>query len=400
MADYRPISEDRLLEFQRVRDYSFRPQAGPRSLDEDDLGPDVGSHRGAFEGDDLVSVCRHMELDVRVRGGWQTMGGLSSVATPPEARRRGHVRTLLAGSLAEYRDRGWTLSALWPFDRGFYGRYGWATGHRLAKLSCDPEKLSWTADHARGEFRPVRVADEDAPDDADIATLDSVYDAYGERHDLTVDRTDEWWREWIFGRGTVPYAYVWERDGEPAGYIAYTVDDGDDGRTLHARDFVPTDHEARLNLLYFCYQHDSQVSTVEASLPDDPTVLDAFADPAGVEYGVYAGPMLRVVDVVPAVEALDYAVDGSFVLAVDDGFADWNDDTFRVTVEGGAATAERVDADPDVAADVETFTQLYLGYFTVEQAERLGDLSVRDDAARDLLASLYPPRDLFVNERF
>ncbi|MFC4553370.1 sterol carrier protein domain-containing protein, partial [Halorussus sp. GCM10023401] len=47
-----------------------------------------------------------------------------------------------------------------------------------------------------------------------------------------------------------------------------------------------------------------------------------------------------------------------------------------------------------------TLSQVYVGYHSVADAERLGDLEVRDAAVRETLTAMFPPRDVFLREGF
>lgn len=399
MPDYRPVPDDRTREFMRLTSYAFGPDRGPFSDDDLDeraaSGPaQLGERRALFDGDDLLAACVHHPLSMRVRGEWRDVGGVSAVASPPEHRRRGLVRDLLAAALREYRDRGWRYSALWPFDHGFYRRLGWGTAARYAKLDCDPDALAFAGDARSGRFRR---ADAD-----DWAALDRVHRATYEGFDLALDRTEAWWRNRVFETWTGdPYVYALERDGETVGYLVYAVE-GDDGGRLRVDDLGYVDADAYRNLLRFCYDHDSQVSSVRLWRPDSTRLLDRVDDPTAVECRVKAGAMFRLVDVARGLEALARPGRvGEFALAVSDPVADWNDGTFRVTVrDDGVECVRDDDADPGVEASVAALSQVAAGYLPVGDAADVSDLTVHDAGAADLLAAALPERETFVTDGF
>lgn len=400
MPDYRPVPEDRSREFMRLATYAFNPDGGPftdEELDErTEMRPaQLGETRGLFDGDDLLVGCVHHPLSMRFRGEYRDVGGVSAVASPPEHRRRGLVRELMAASLAEYRDRGWAYSVLWPFDHGFYRRMGWGTTYKRAEVEVEPGALSVADDARDGRFRR---ADAD-----DWAALDRVHRATYAGYDLALDRTEAWWRNSVFASWRDdPYVYLLEREGETVGYLVYRIRDGDDGREMHVGDIGYVDDDAYRNLLRFCYDHDSQVESVTFYGPADASLLDRVDDPGRAEVRVEAGAMFRVVDVASALESLAYpaGVEGDLALAVSDPLADWNDGTFRVTVGGGTAECTRTDADPDVDADVAALSQVVAGYLSVADAARYSSLTVADADAGDLLAAMLPGRDTFVTDGF
>ncbi|WP_132060760.1 GNAT family N-acetyltransferase [Halorussus amylolyticus] len=403
--DYRPIPDDRTEQFRSYLRYAFEPERGPREDADEDEEDRPGDPRGLFDGDDLLCVCRHHWFRARQRGRWTEMPGLSAVASPPEHRRKGHVARLLAASLEEYRDRGDYLTALWAFEHPFYERQGWGLANKYAEYECSPDALAFArreatrisdSERPAGEFRRVEADD--------WAALDSVLAAHDERFDLAIDRTEEWWRTRVFESWrSDPYVYAWDDEtGETRGYVVYRVEDEAGGKKLAAAELAHADREARLNLLRFLANHDSQVETVRVYGTDDARLLDEVADPAAVDCEIKPGPMVRLVDVPAAIEALEYpGADGRFDLAVSDPLADWNDRRFRVEIEDGRATCEMVDSeDADAEVGVATLSQLYVGYHSVADAEAFGDLDVRSSAARETLEAMFPPREVFLPENF
>jgi predicted acetyltransferase len=406
---YRPITETHREAYDRFLAYAFRASEGPRRAAEGDETEDeaddhthVGERYGLFDGEDLVSTVNHIAFRTRLRGGWRTLAGVSAVSTPPEYRHRGYVRRLLAESLADYRERGWTVSALWPFSTPFYRKMGWATCNRLAEAEFPPGELSDVAARRDAGAEFVRL------DPEDWERLHAVRMAdVGDAH-LTIDRTEEWWRERVFEAwGKTPHVYGVERGGELTGYLVYTVgerEDGD-GKRLRVGDHAARDRAAWLDLLDFCYRHDSQVDRVRVTGPPAFALMDLADDPREVEYDVRPGAMVRLVDVAAALEAFDYPADGSLTLGVSDPLADWNEGTFELSVEDGTGSVRRLaddgdGTDPGIETDVGTLSQVVAGYHSAADAERYGDLTCAGDRERERLAALFPERDPYLAEGF
>jgi predicted acetyltransferase len=396
MPEFRAVPEDDVDDFRALLQYAFWPENGPPD-DEDDEIPDsskLGRRYGLYDGDDPLAVCKHIDFSVAVRGDYHDMHGLSAVATPPEHRRQGYVGEMLHESLATSRDDGVYLSALWPFKRSFYAQFGWATSNRMVRHELPPETLSFARGETGGEFVPL---------DADHwERFDAVHDADAADLDLTVDRTEEWWRKRVFsGWRDDPYVYGWERDGDLRAYLTYRFEDGDDGRVLSLDDWACADHDAQLAVLEFLADHDSQVESVTFWTGEHGDVVDLLPglDDADAELGL--GPMVRLVDVPGALEALSYPaeVSADLVLSVTDPLADWNDDTYRVTVDAGGATVERVDADPDAELGVGALSQLFVGYRTADDLATVGDVDA-DAATVDALGGLFPERKTLLREGF
>ena len=411
MADYRPIPDADEDAFRELVQYAFSPENGPYDPDSVGEAVDVGDRRGLYD-DGLVAVCRHYEFPVRLRGNEVTTGGVGVVGSDPARRREGNVRELLTASLAEYRDRGWRLATLWPFDVGFYGSMGWATVSKLATWEAPPAALDGLAAErpASGQFERLAADDWERVVPVQQADHDTA---------LALRRSEAWWREFVFDRwdGT-PYVYGWVVDGDVRGYLVY--DFGDDGDTFAVREQAALDAAARRQLFRFCRDHDSQVDRVRFYTTANAVAGEGFDphlyldDPGAWDATVTTGAMTRLVDVAADLPAIaGSAVDGQsarFDLVVSDPVAAWNDATFRVTVGDGRlrverhaandeATANRADDVPVAELSVGALSQVAVGFRSVETLAKAGRIT-GDEAAVRALGDCFPPGRPAVRENF
>jgi len=393
--DFRPVEPDHHDTFREFVDYAFEPTEGPQ--DHEDELDRIGDGFGLFAGDDLRSICVHYDFETRLRGEWVPLAGLAAVATPPEHRRKGHVRRMVDESLDRWRDE-FPLAALWPFSRSYYEQFGWATANTAFEYQIPLEQLSFARGTATGSARRASVDD--------WAALNEAYEAHVADETLGIRRDERWWRERVLDEE--PYVYAWERDGEVRGYVVYTFESTGGGMGDHRIDvaeLAAADDDAFRGLLGFLADHDSQADRVDLSAPDD-ALLDRVPAPGDVVCGVHAGPMVRVVDVAHALETTPYP-DGStaeLTLAVTDDAAPWNDDVFALDVADGEARCRRSDAleagDADLSVDVGTLSQLVVGYRDVADLRRVGELSVATGATVDELAALFPPETVALRDFF
>ena len=385
----RPLSAEHFADFREIIDYGFHPTAGPQ--DYDDEPERIADRYGAFDGEDLVSICAYYDHTATLRGEWVPLAGLAAIATPPEHRRQGYVSALIDDALERWRGE-YPLSALWPFDRSYYEQYGWATANTCVKFTCPPDQLAALRGAGEGQARPVS-ADE-------WRALQAVHEAQAETHTLALKRTSEtWWRERVLheGEDERPWAYAWERDGELRGYVVYEFTDQSvpdhSNRQLEVSDMAAADDDAWRGLVGFLADHDSQVSEILFETDGGTDPLDIVTDPGKVECELKTGPMARVVDVADALETCPYPDDAAadLTLAVTDDTADWNDGTFRLSIRDDDVECTPADvADPDATLDVGTVSQLVVGYHDVAAARRVGGLSVADENVADALAALFP----------
>ncbi len=137
---YRPITEDELPLLIEIGERSFR-------FDATGLRAELAAGRYRYdwtmgrvwedEARGPVSVMWLFERPVTVGGRELAAGLIGMVGVPAEQRRRGYANRMLAGALAEMRERELPLSLLFPYSIPFYN--GSVTG--------------WSATSGRWSFR-------------------------------------------------------------------------------------------------------------------------------------------------------------------------------------------------------------------------------------------------------
>ncbi|WP_330630893.1 GNAT family N-acetyltransferase [Halocatena halophila] len=357
MPTYRSVADSELHAYRALTAYAFRPhEVTPRSGEQTEETPpwaQLSADRGLFDDGELVSTIAHYWHTLRVRGEWHTVGGVANVSTPPKHRRNGYVRTMLAESLAEYREKEIAFSALWPFDTEFYRRLGYERCADQYRITCSPDALAFIGDEsAGGTF--VELTPEDIP------ALDAVYTTCHD-HDLAMDRTEAWWQKRVFDYRTQPFVAGVERDGTLVGYLVYTIEDTDDGRQLTVHERSYRDVRAYRELLRYCRYHDSQVTSLQFDV-EQPLLWELTPDPSSVRVERRSGAMFRVVDVERGLSAIDYADTGSVVLEIADSDAPWNDGRFELTVTDNSATCVPSTDPSAIELDISALGAIVSGY--------------------------------------
>lgn len=396
--EYEPSGPDRPESFHPRGLYEHADREGPDGADGTGLSVADGTDLGAA---DLAVVCGYHDFSARIRGDVRDVGGVSAVASPPEARRRGLVRTLLGHVHRELRDDGVAFAALWPFKYIFYRQLGYERICDYARVTVSPDALASASPDPAGAFERI--------EEDDWRRLDAVYDEWA-NNEFRLDREEDWWRLRVFQSwDTDPYVYGWtagNRGDDLRGYIVYTIRDGDDtdGNTMAVSEFAHVDREARGHLLRFCRNHDSQVERVRFTGPSNTRLFDDLDDPRAAETEIRPGPMARVVDVEAALEAVAYpeAVETTLVFNVRDDTCDWNDGRVRLRVTDGRGTVERVAADIDVDAslDIGALSRLVVGSHGVDRLVELDAVDVERESVRTALADAFPPTEPFLREGF
>jgi predicted acetyltransferase len=284
------------------------------------------------DGEALAGVAA-FPMRQNVRGVVHDMAGVASVSTHPSARRRGFVRALLTRLLHEMRERGCTVTALYPFRPSFYGRHGYVGLPRVRTATFAPEGLS----HLLGADLPgevERLHMQDGFDEYNALTLRLL----GERHGFSVYdevRTAE------FRESPPRWVAIARVGGEVVGAVAYRIDRY--GGDLVAGDMLTTGPLGQALLLQFFARHVDQVARVIVTIgteevpelwgTDFPVLTQGL-----VEHPRKGGPMARLL----SVEALAGAATGSdrsvTVEVVDD---EWIGGSYRLSGDGGRLVVEQ-----------------------------------------------------------
>jgi predicted acetyltransferase len=390
--EYRPLTEHDIERYLALEGYAFRSNPDRSGLD----GPRMAAFRGLFADGRLLAQLELLPLTLSTGLGTLPAAGVGSVASAPEARRRGHVNALMRRLADELRAAGTPLCLLFPFKRSFYARMGFAT--------CSERKLYSGAPALFTPFRPGPGAFAPAGP-ADIPELDRIYAGALRGRFGPLARDERWWREQVLTGwdGRPRHAFVWrDEQGRGRSYTIFTIE-GDGRRAeLRCQEMVALDPAARAQLFAFIGGHQDQVATVRFQAPPDAPVNLLFPDP--LECAAEPRVMLRLLDVAAALEGYAFPRDvaGALSVAVRDAWLPANQGVYRLELAGGRGAAARLpdDAPADLACDVSTLAQLYSRLLRPRTAAAFGALEAHSRPALDLAERAFAGLAPFTSDYF
>jgi len=147
----------------------------------------------AAEGGRLLSCLQIFPRPLRVAGTTVLAGGVGSVFTREDARRRGLAEALLAQALAAMRERGMPISLLFG-TQPLYARQGYARWDARGALLVREAGAPAPAAPASLEVGPFEAA-------RDLAAVRALHARYGELLAGTVARDDALWRHALANAG-------------------------------------------------------------------------------------------------------------------------------------------------------------------------------------------------------
>jgi predicted acetyltransferase len=366
--EIRPLAQENVLAFRAAIYSNFGYDADPEDeaatarfnavFELDRLYP-------AFDGDAVVGTGGDFRLEMTVPGGNQVRAsGLTVVTVRPTHTRQGVLTAMMREHFTRAMDRGEPLGGLWASEAPIYGRFGYGG-------SVDVNQVKLDARHAgRGgseEGATVRLLDVDEAKQL----LPDVYSRIQPTRPGMYKRSDDWWTHRLFydpekhrdGASALRHA-VAESKGEPVGYVTYrqkaswdVLSEGE----IRIRELMPVTDAGYRALWHYVVSIDLFPIVKYWNIPVGDPLSFLVHDGRAVETKISDGLWTRLIDLQVALEARSYATDGTLTLGVADSFCDWNEGTYRITIDGGVAKCERVATESDVAMDVSTLGALYLG---------------------------------------
>ena len=380
----RPISEEEFSAFYAVIEHAFNAQyPADLELRYEMAVFEFDRSLAAFDGATMVGTAAALSLRMTVPGGDATVAGVTAVATAPAHRRRGILTSLMHRQLADLRERGEAVAALFASEAGIYARFGYGAATSDLNLAIRRgEGALLVPATALGALR-LRTA---APRDA-TAELAEVFDAVLHERPGMFARDDRWWEHVLWDpehrrSGRSPQrCVIAEDDAGPRGYALYSVcpswgDDGIPDGVLQVRELMATDPAAYAAIWNDLLSRDL-VSEVRAhARPVDEPLLYLLADRRRARPRLYDGLWVRLVSVPEALAGRRYSCPVDVVIEVADDVLAENSGRWRLRAPGrgedGRATCDRTSADADVTLPVQSLGAAYMGGTRLDALARAG----------------------------
>ncbi|MEF3355712.1 GNAT family N-acetyltransferase [Paenibacillus sp. GYB006] len=332
---------------------------------------------GVFEEEKLQAKLTILPFEVYLQGKVMPMGGIAGVATWPENRRKGHVSKLLSQALNVMKEEGQILSFLHPFSIPFYRKYGWELYAEYKNYLISSKQFPPKIEYPGKVVRDIK----------DISTLNKLYQSFASSYHGTLVRDEEWWKYSVLDN-TKHSAVYYSHDGEPEGYVLYELKD----KTLVCNEFVYLNEEARGALWTFFSNHDSRIEQVKLTMvPADDNLPYMLPDPR-VTQETIPYFMGRIVDVESFLQQYTFEAGNKseLTIQIEDTAAPWNAGLWKISIhEQGQAKVIKVRGDkeeiqPDLIADIQVWTALFLGYKRPEQLFHIQKLRGKPQKAKEL----------------
>ncbi|BAC12143.1 hypothetical conserved protein [Oceanobacillus iheyensis HTE831] len=351
-------------EIYQLSAFAFQYELTPERLEERKQEKRKEAIWGWMEDDRLAAKLHIVPLEVSIHGQPIKMGGISSVATWPEFRRKGIVRKLLQHALEEMKKEGQVLSYLYPFSIPFYRRFGWEVtfDEKEYNIPMHHFKRNWQLDG--GMIRRMQNKD-------DVSILETIYEKYTAQFNGMLLRDSHWWEYRILVKKKL-IAVSYDPQGEPDGYILYEVKKD----ILEVEEIIHLTLASKQRLLHFISNHDSMAKNVKMVVAESDTLPLLLDDPR-FEQKMTPYFMSRIVDVYKFLQKYPFLAHKENVtidLEITDDFVEANSGTYRLEINSKEIHVEKLSKEvaSSVTIPIQQLASILLGYKRPLELKELG----------------------------
>lgn len=305
----------------------------------------------------LVATLGAYEIEISMPGDVTAPAvALIDCCVLPDARGKGHLRSLVTRFLSDARERGEPLSVLNTDELTLYPRFGFgiASYARTATLAL-------RAGESLGTDRTVVVATLSILEAREV--LPSIFEAASRARTGEVTRTDVWWGE---------YFDEAERHGDATTFRVAVLDGAIDGYAVLQRSIDGARVVAELVSLrpevargLICSALDEEVPAMLRfrAVPEDLDVASLVGTSSSAVVGISTPQSwLRIVDVEAGLLLRRYGAGGDLSFFVEDETAPWNRSCFRLRVaDDGVASVTRTEARPELFFEAAALATVFSG---------------------------------------
>lgn len=364
----RPISEAEWPAFAGVLEEGFGTTPHPSQGERWKAGTEFDRTLAAFDGDTIAGVTSVFSLTMTVPGGRLPVAGVTAVSVLPSHRRRGILSSLMRRQLADIRERGESVAALYASEAGIYGRFGYGRASANLAFRVRTGSTGFVAGAPHDPSLRLRVV---KPAES-RAAYEKVFASVVGLRPGRYERKESFWAGVLAdsegdqqGAGSLR-SVVAEDDEGVRGYALFRIKPSWDAGGVPDGELSLYELEAvdpaAYALLWRSVLDRDLVSHVQAvSRPVDDPIVALLANQRQLRAGWYDELWVRLVEVDRALAGRSYAAPVDVVLGVEDAVCPWNSRRWRLSADATGAECKPVDDEPDVSLPVAALGSAFLG---------------------------------------
>lgn len=344
---------------------------------------------GWFDGDKLASQLAVYPMKVNIHGEIYPMGGLTGVATYPEYSNAGLMHSLMKQSLEDMRERGQSVSFLYPYSIPYYRKKGWEIVSDKMHFSIKDTQL------------PKRVEVSGMVERVDIEHSDikKIHDAFANKRHGALVRSQLEWEEYFRWEveDLIAAVYYNEKD-EPLGYMFYWIEN----EIFYIKEMVYLTQEARHGIWNYISAHFSMINEVRGdNYTSEP--LAFLLEDSEIKEEIEPYIMARIVDFEEFIKKYPFqekSPENKLTFRVEDPLLEWNNGHFSITWDENENLILTKDIiSKPIKLNIGTLTAMLLSYKRPSYLSRVEKMET-DSKTIKLLESLIPLDQVYFSDYF
>lgn len=327
---------------------------------------------GWFDEDKLISQVAVYPLKVNIHGKLFDMGGVTGVGTYPEYSALGLVKEIMLQSLTKMKERGQTISYLFPYSIPYYRKKGWEIISDVMTFSLKDTQLPRKVE-VDGIVQRIDLEHED---------VKCVYNRYAKiNHGALIRGSLEWGEYWRWDKEEMVAAVYYDTNKEPQGYLLYWIEND----ILYIKELIYLEQEARHGLWNFIHAHYSMINEVKGKTFKNESIAFLLEDSEIIET-IKPYYMARIVDVEAFLKRYPFKdTCEPFHFIVEDPLLDWNRGVFSVEWDSeGNIIISRDPIGAEVKLSINTLTTMLMSYRSPSYLKEIGRIDAYNYTIKEL----------------
>ncbi|MGO2083500.1 GNAT family N-acetyltransferase [Vagococcus sp.] len=340
---------------------------------------------------ELASKIIVIPFEINVYGQRIKMGGIGNVSSYPENRGKGSIRHLFEYVFKELEEKSVLLSYLDPFSQPFYRKFGYERIVSNSTVTIPSERLHFlkTTGHLKVK-RTLKI---------ETQRLLSIYEkTLGEQHGSLY--RESWWVDYHESKSRNQFVFVFDSKDKVVGYLSYHFK----ANEFYIEEMGYQTENVLKELLNFVVAHKSSFATFYFNYCEGSSFLEYFEETKGITTSLTSSMMARIISFAPFLERFPIKLPTGvgFYLEVEDENCCWNQGTFFLSTVNDKVNCikieEKTEIFPVYRGKINHWTQVLLGYLTLEEALRFNFLTT--DEQEITLAFYLPSEKPVLYDRF
>lgn len=294
-----------------------------------------------------------------------TTAGIGYVASYPEARGQGGIKSLFLEAFQEMQQQQIALSYLAPFSQTFYRHLGYENAFWQKQYTFDKNTWSFLTKVPKAKFTRFTFTDQEQ-----MSQIYHLYDQLLATKDGNLKRETWWWQYLATKKTNYQFAVALDENNNSYAYIAYEFQ----GSTFIIHELAYPNFQSLCQLLEFASRHLSTFNTFTytGSVKEDLTTC--FTDNQFIDIKLKPYMMTRIIDIQAFFKQIKSILPTnlSFTFKVNDKDCPWNNHIFQY--HNGQLFQNDQITTIDFEADIQTWSAIFLNTITPTQAIDQGKL--------------------------